>query len=229
MRVVLALDPGSTDTAYSILQENGTNVYDILGSGKVSNNLLLSALRGVDVDFNGDDQKTIGETPSDIDPVSTILAVEMIASYGMPVGRDVFETCVWIGRFIEVFEGPYTLVYRIDVKRELCRNAGASDPAVSKALTDRYGPKGTKKNPGPLYGFAYDMYSALAVGTTFLDHSYLAETGRDERVRPVRELMADDPLELAEYNAKREEKAAKRKKKAAKKKAARKITPPGGK
>ena len=46
-----------------------------------------------------------------------ILAIEMVASYGMPVGREVFETVWWIGRFTQAWARPdeVRLVYRRDV------------------------------------------------------------------------------------------------------------------
>jgi len=65
----------------------------------------------------------------------------MIASYGMPVGREVFETCLWIGRFIECWCGPYTLVYRREVKSFLCADSRAKDSNVRQAVIDRYGGK----------------------------------------------------------------------------------------
>lgn len=99
------------------------------------------------------------------------LAIEMIASYGMPVGREVFETCVWIGRFIEAWGGPYTFVYRRDVKMFLCGNNAAKDANIRQALIDRYGGKakaiGKKKAQGPLYGIHDDVWAALAVGITW--------------------------------------------------------------
>ena len=102
------------------------------------------------------------------------LAIEMIASYGMPVGREVFETCMWIGRFIQAWQGPYKLVYRKDVKLHLCGQPRAKDSHIRQALLDRFGPGkdkavGTKRAPGPLYGVSADVWSALAVAVTFAD------------------------------------------------------------
>lgn len=102
------------------------------------------------------------------------LAIEMIASYGMPVGREVFDTCLWIGRFIEAWGRPHMLVYRRDVKMHLCGNSAAKDANVRQALIDRFGPGkaaaiGTKKQPGPLYGVTADVWSALAIATTWMD------------------------------------------------------------
>lgn len=99
------------------------------------------------------------------------LAIEMIASYGMPVGQEVFETCVWIGRFIEAWGGPYTLIYRKTVTAFVCGSGKAKDSNVRQALIDRYGGKekaiGNKKSPGPLYGVSSDIWAALAVAVTF--------------------------------------------------------------
>lgn len=97
------------------------------------------------------------------------LACEMIQSYGMAVGKEVFETCLWIGRFIEAWGGPYTLVYRKDVKMHLCGSTRAKDGNIRQALIDRYGPAGTKKAPGATYGISKDVWAALAVATTFHD------------------------------------------------------------
>jgi hypothetical protein len=111
-------------------------------------------------------------------PANDMLAIEMVASYGMAVGSEVFETCVWIGRFIERwqwsderFETEPELIYRRDVKLHLCNNVRATDTNVRQALIDRYGPGrkkavGTKKGPGPLYGMSGDCWQALAVAVT---------------------------------------------------------------
>jgi hypothetical protein len=95
------------------------------------------------------------------------LAVEMIASYGMPVGREVFETCVWIGRFVQAWQpGAHEFVYRRDVKMYLCGSNRAKDGNIRQALLDLVGPQGTKKAPGPTYGLRGDEWAALAVAVT---------------------------------------------------------------
>lgn len=108
------------------------------------------------------------------------LVIEMVASYGMPVGREVFETCVWIGRFIEQLNCPgigYEFVYRQDEKLTLCHSVKANDATIRQALADRfaYGQtnlgKGTKKDKGFFYGFSKDIWSAYAVAVTAIDRS----------------------------------------------------------
>lgn len=94
------------------------------------------------------------------------VAIEMIACYGMPVGRETFETCLVIGRLLEIFDQsrvPVKLVYRRDVKLHLCGSARAKDGNIRQALIDKYGAPGTKKNPGPTYGVSSHLWSALAI------------------------------------------------------------------
>lgn len=101
-----------------------------------------------------------------------IVAIEMIACYGMAVSKTVFETCVWIGRFQQLAYShgiPVEFVYRKDVKMNICGQMRAKDANVNQALRDRFGEVGVKKNQGFFYGFKADIWAAYAVGVTWLD------------------------------------------------------------
>lgn len=144
---LLALDPGTTHTGYVYLAGG-----EVCGCGVVENNEVFDLIRR-------------GPYP---------VAIEMIASYGMAVGREVFETCLWIGRFMQA-AGPdrVRLVYRKDVKLHLCGSPRAKDPNVRQALIDRWGGKaeaiGNVKNPGPLYAVKSHAWAALGVAVTALE------------------------------------------------------------
>lgn len=105
-------------------------------------------------------------------PAYPAVVIEMVACYGMPVGREIFETCVWIGRFTQraLFAGADVhLVYRKDIKLHLCHSVRAKDSNIRQALIDRWGAPGTKKAPGPTYGISKDVWAALAVATYWMD------------------------------------------------------------
>ena len=103
----------------------------------------------------------------------SILALEMIASYGMTVGRETFETLLWIGRFAQYWKdhngGRCLKVYRQDAKKCVCRTHKASDADIRSALIARLGDVGTKKEPGPLYRVKSHAWAALAVAVTAED------------------------------------------------------------
>jgi hypothetical protein len=143
---VLALDPGTDETGWALLSREGA----VESSGITANDDVVTMLRK--------------QRPGD----DGTLAIEMIASYGMPVGREVFETCVWIGRFMQAWPDPNAvlLVTRGEVKLQLCGTPRAKDPNVRQALLDLLGPQGTKKAPGPTYGVKSHAWSALGVAVT---------------------------------------------------------------
>src|SRR4051812_36091822 len=72
-------------------------------------------------------------------------AIEMVACYGMAVGKEVFETCVWIGRFIECHRNTFpdapTMVYRREIKSHFCNSMKAKDANIRQAILDRFGGK----------------------------------------------------------------------------------------
>lgn len=113
-----------------------------------------------------------------VDRVDAV-ALEMIDSYGMAVGRDVFETCVWIGRFWQtLINNDYAkiqAIYRKDEKLTLCESLKAKDSNIRQELINRYAKhdfksgKGVKKNPDTFYGVAKDVWQAIAVGVTYYE------------------------------------------------------------
>ena len=92
------------------------------------------------------------------------LAIERVNYYGRMVGMDVFETAYWSGRFAAPYAEPTVLrINRPDVCRELVGDPRAKKAQVNAYLMDEYGPKGTKKKPGPLFCVSGHIWDALAV------------------------------------------------------------------
>lgn len=145
MTVILAIDPGTIESGWCLYCDEGR----VLDSGIKLNDILAIEIRSTYADE---------------------LAIERIASYGMSVGRDVFETCEWVGEFRGLWRLRYKsalLVYRKDVKLYLCGSPKAKDANIRQSLIDMFGGKekaiGRKATPGPLHGVKSHAWSALAV------------------------------------------------------------------
>ena len=162
MRYTVGIDPGTYESGVAVI-DNET-LAPILAV-KVKNEKAVATL-------------TQTLTDHGISPADVAFAIEAVTSYGRPVGREVFQTCEWIGRYeeqIKTWTGRYPeLVYRIEEKKCLCGTGKAKDKDIRRALIGAIGPIGTKANPGPLYGVTRDAWSAIAVAVTHI------EKGRDK-------------------------------------------------
>lgn len=150
---LLAIDPGNFQSAY--VEFDGVRIVD---KGIVPNADLLRLIEMFSRDGLADE-----------------CVIEMVASYGMAVGAEVFETVYWIGRFAERWEAsarkPAHRRVRRDVKMFLCGANNAKDANIRQALLDMFGPGkeraiGKKATPGPLFGVKADMWAALALAVT---------------------------------------------------------------
>lgn len=152
---ITAIDPGTTESAF--VEWNG---HRVISFGIVENEILLKRLEHCSVY-----------------EMRHLVFIEMIASYGMPVGKETFETVLWIGQFVhacKISSFQNFLVYRKDVKMHLCHSMKAKDGNIRQAIIDRFGGKelaiGTKKNPGVLYGISSHLWAALAVAVYSYDN-----------------------------------------------------------
>lgn len=143
---ILALDPGTTHTGWC---NYDTKEKSIVEFGVFENNQIIILINDVIYDE---------------------VAIEMIASYGMPVGAEVFETCVWIGRFVQCCENlniRHKAIYRKDCKMFLCGTTKAKDANIRQAIIDKFGGIQSTKKDGKLYGIKSHIWPALAVALTY--------------------------------------------------------------
>jgi len=101
-----------------------------------------------------------------------LVVIEWIQSQGMAVGKTTFETCLWVGRFVEEATHrniPVRCVPRGAIKMHHCGSMRAKDGNISQSLRDKYGEKGTKADPGFFFGVASHAWQACAVA------AYVAE------------------------------------------------------
>jgi len=168
MSVILAIDPGTVQSAWVLFGDGRPERFGI-----DPNDALLCALRNGALPDGPGLMRLIGAFGDGVTKAPTVAVIEQVASYGMAVGAEVFETVRWAGRFEEALHPtPVVLLPRMAVKMHLCGNSRAKDPNIRQALLDRFGGKaatGTKKAPGPLYGIHADLWAALAIAVTYAD------------------------------------------------------------
>ena len=147
---VIALDVGTTQTGWCLLED-----YKPIDFGKDDNEVVLTILKWQKYD---------------------IMVYEQFVSYGMPIGVSTITSIEWNGRFkqLALCKGvKVSSITRQEEKLNICHSTKANDGTIRQALIDRFAKtpsgKGTKKDPDFFYGFSKDMWSAFAVGVTYLD------------------------------------------------------------
>jgi len=148
--MILGIDPGSEETAFAIM----TDDYEVADAGKIDNDefldLTLPAMLG-----NG----------------IKAVVIEGIQSYGMAVGKTVFETCYVVGecRRVAKMRGKPVYIYsRPEYARAIVGGMKANDALIRGALINRFG--GDKKGEplNKLKGNS-DKRSAFAVAVYHAD------------------------------------------------------------
>lgn len=152
--MILGIDPGNEFSAYCLVE---SATMKIIKCEKVSNKALIDEV-----------------IPSLDTKKLKAMAIEHMEGYGQSVGREVFETCYYIGKLIERTSANYPYVLIVPVKRKeeklaITGRLTSDDKTVRHNLIDLFakhdfkGGKGNKKDPDVFYGFADDMWSAFAI------------------------------------------------------------------
>jgi len=153
MKRILAIDPGTFESAYIVWDGEQIGEFDILPN----ENILLKIL-----------QPNIDE-----------LIIEKVACYGMPIGKSTIDTVEWIGRFDQQWfllsNKRAILITKNQVQLHHCKTTKSVDANVIQVLRDKYAygirnyGKGTKKEHGFFYGFKEDIWDAFALCTCYME------------------------------------------------------------
>lgn len=142
--VIIGIDPGTTESGYTAWDADKAKLLDY---GKLDNNIVIDKIR---------EHKDVKDV---------VFVIEGFKSYGMIMGQSTIDSIFWSGRFaqeITYITDKLYIVPRKTCVTKLCGVAKAKDGNVSRRLKDLFGEKGTKKNPGILYGISKDAWSALS-------------------------------------------------------------------
>ena len=165
--IIMGIDPGPDKSAYVILDcENMT----IRRFGHEDNEAVLVVVEESAVDD---------------------LAIENVSYYGpkTSIGATTLDTARWVGRFEDrrATSGkhpPTVLIKNQKVRACMCGQVSVKKSAVHQAAKDRFPrtgggsspQKGTKKQPGPLYGMSGPhIFDALAIALTLKETREVAQ------------------------------------------------------
>lgn len=123
--MILCIDPGSRITGWVILDRRPGELPELVDHGNTPTLAFLDWLRGY---------RELGIRQA---------VVEHVGHYGtgMSAGADVFETCILLGRMVEILRylPVVAKVRRQSIKTRLCGRPTAKDSNVRQALIDRWG------------------------------------------------------------------------------------------
>lgn len=164
MQAIFAVDPGTVESGFCLLEQGQPTV-----TGTRYNGEILQLLRNL---------QNRSETSK------IVLVIEQMQSYGGPISTDVFQTLIWSGRLQEAAESSGLQVLylpRVRVKTHLCNKPNATDAEVWAAVCKRYGvtyERGKRAPAGSvLHGIAGDARQALALALLLYDEQNEREKG----------------------------------------------------
>ena len=116
MTHILAIDPGTTKSGWVYLVDG-----EPLDQGWMENRKLYTQIKSL----------------------ACMVVIEDVTHMGMPVGRDVFETVRWTGRYDylarEIMNQAVHYISRTVAKVHLCGTIRANDSPIRQAIIDRFG------------------------------------------------------------------------------------------